>query len=198
MASPGTQSSHSRPYPSCLTGVNLEDDDGETPIVALAPVPLAPHVVVLVVVAYTPQPGHGNAHDDDSLAPLQPFLGSFQPTSTQSKALVFECVWKDSFGRSTGMLRVFLPENHDWRALECTRFNELPEQVEPKRITPRSHEWRPWVNKLEPKMLLGDPRRRFDELGLEETREAASAANSIVHVFIEYTTYWFYGVRRSW
>ena len=99
-------------------------------------------------------------------------------------AVVLGCGWGKSIWASEGILEVPGATDHDWRALECTRLKGFP-RTAPQRTTPGTVICRSWIQQLCPKVLIGHACRSITETGLEETREAARAAVSLIHTFVD-------------
>ena len=85
---------------------------------------------------------------------------------------------------SESILDVLGATDHDWRALECTRGKDFPPTTL-QRTTPWTVICRFWIQQLHPAVLIGHACRSITETGLEETRESARAAVSLIHTFVD-------------
>ena len=73
--------------------------------------------------------------------------------------------------------------DHDWRALECNRANDMTTNTLFKRTCPGDPEYGSWVKSLKPEVIIGKTFRRANELE-EGQQDTAGAATTIAHTFI--------------
>ena len=99
-------------------------------------------------------------------------------------AVVLGCGGGESIRASGGIFEVLGATDHDWRAMECTKHNGFP-QTALQRSTPGTVICRSWIQQLHPEVLIRHACRNTTGTGLEETREAARAAVSLTHTFLD-------------
>ena len=73
--------------------------------------------------------------------------------------------------------------DHDWRALECTRVDDMATNVLFKRTCRGDPEYGSWVKSLKPEVIIGNTSKRANELE-EGQQGTAGTATTIVYTFI--------------